>query len=62
MGIFHWNERKQARRACLPHVCLGFFSLYFQSLPQSLEMHIRLIGDSKVPLGVSVCVNAVCAM
>jgi len=35
--------------ACSPRVCVGSL------LPLSKNMHVRLIGDSKLSLGVSVC-------
>ena len=44
--------------ACSPRVCVG--SLRVLRLPPTIQRHAcgdRLIGDSKVALGVNVCVN-----
>lgn len=38
--------------------CLrGVFSVYSGSLPQSTDMQVRLIGHSKLPVGLNVVVN-----
>ena len=64
--MFHWLLKNYAGGlgsfcvgfACSPRVCVG--SLRVLRLPPTIQRHAcgdRLIGDSKVALGVSVCVN-----
>ena len=43
--------------ACSPCVCVGSLSGFSGFLPQSKNMHVRSIGDSKLSLGVNVSVN-----
>lgn len=42
-------------------MCMWVFSRY-SGFPKSRDMHIRLIGDSELPLGVNVWINGVCAL
>lgn len=39
--------------ACSPRACMSSFGF----LPQTKNMQVRLIGDSKLPIGVNVSVN-----